>query len=205
MTLGAAILCTVLWDHEDGRDDGAMVRGDPCEPGVAWTGSRARGAVHGRRLPMRRAGALLVNRIGIAGALWGLAAIVMFPASPPHQALLIVCLFSVVLGGLNLTAVYKPSFYSFALAALVPLVVRVAVEGDQVHLFTALVLLVVLVFVLSFGRQVNGLLTHSLAIRYANVDLIDELTAQLAGCGIARARRGDGQPREKPVPCCGEP
>jgi signal transduction histidine kinase len=106
----------------------------------------------------------------IAGALWGLAAIVMFPVSPPHQALLIVCLFSVVLGGLNLTAVYKPSFYSFVLAVLVPLVARVAIEGDQFHLFTALVLLVVLVFVLSFGRQVNLLFDASLAIRYANVD-----------------------------------
>ena len=58
----------------------------------------------------------------------------MYPASPPHQALLIVCIFGVVLGGLNLTAVYRPSFYGFALPALVPLIVRVALEGDQVHL-----------------------------------------------------------------------
>ena len=111
----------------------------------------------------------------------------MFPASPPHQALLIVCLFSVVLGGLNLTAVYKPSFYAFVLAALVPLIARVAVEGGQVHVFTALVLFVVLVFVMSFGRQVNGLLTQSLAIRYENVDLIDELTAQSRAAESARA------------------
>ena len=129
----------------------------------------------------------------------------MFPASTPHQALLIVCLFSVVLGGLNLTAVYKPSFYGFVLAVLVPLIVRVAVEGDQVHLFTALVLLVVLVFVLSFGRQVNALLTHSLAIRYENVDLIGELTAQSRAAEIGARRRGDRQPREEPVPCRGEP
>ena len=57
----------------------------------------------------------------------------MYPPSPPHQALLIVCLFGVVLGGLNLTAVYRPSFYGFVLPALVPLIVRVALEGDQVH------------------------------------------------------------------------
>ena len=92
-----------------------------------------------------------------------------------------------VLGGLNLTAVYKPSFYGFALAVLVPLIVRVAVEGDQVHLFTALVLLVVLVFVMSFGRQVNQLLTNSLAIRYENVDLIGELTAHSRAAELARA------------------
>ena len=68
----------------------------------------------------------------------------MYPASPPHQALLIVCIFGVVLGGLNLTAVYRPSFYGFVLPALVPLIVRVALEGDQVHLYTALVMSVVL-------------------------------------------------------------
>ena len=101
--------------------------------------------------------------------------------------MLIVCLFSVILGGLNLTAVYKPSFYGFVLAALVPLLVRVAFEGDQVHLFTALVLGVVLAFVLAFGRQVNDVLTQSLAMRYENVDLIAELRAQSEAAELARA------------------
>ena len=85
---------------------------------------------------------------GIAGALWGLSAVTMFPASPAHQALLIVCLFGVVLGGLNLTAVWRPSFYAFVLPALVPLIARVAWEGDSVHLYTALVMAVVLGFAL---------------------------------------------------------
>ena len=111
----------------------------------------------------------------------------MFPASPSYQALFIVCQFGVILGGLNLTAVYKPSFYGFVLAALVPLIARVAVEGDQVHLFTAGVLGVVLVFVLAFGRQVNGVLTQSLAMRYENVDLIRELQAQTEAALAARA------------------
>ncbi|MBS0320546.1 MAG: hypothetical protein JSR18_08400, partial [Proteobacteria bacterium] len=59
----------------------------------------------------------------LSGALWGVASVMLFPASPPHQALLIVCLFGVVLGGLNLTAVYKASFYGFVLPALLPLIV----------------------------------------------------------------------------------
>ena len=57
----------------------------------------------------------------IAGALWGAAAVAMFPASAPYQALFIVCQFSVILGGLSLTAVYRPSFYGFVLAVLLPL------------------------------------------------------------------------------------
>src|SRR5207342_1394373 len=112
------------------------------------------------------------------GALWGAAAVAMFPASAAHQALSIVCLFGVVLGGLNLTAVYKPSFYGFVLPALVPLIVRVAFEGDEVHWYLALVMSVVLAFVLAFGHQLNDVLTRSIAMRYENLDLIEELRAK---------------------------
>src|SRR6185369_14771824 len=70
----------------------------------------------------------------LAGGLWGVAAVAMYPSSSAHEALLIVCMFGVVLGGLNLTTVYKPSFYGFALTALLPLIARVAIEADTVHL-----------------------------------------------------------------------
>ena len=122
-----------------------------------------------------------------SGALWGLAAVTMYPASEAHQALLIVCLFGVVLGGLNLTAVFRPSFYGFVLPALVPLIVRVALEGDPVHLYTAFVLSVVLGFVLVFGHRVNDVITHALAMRYENLDLIAELKGQTRAAIDARA------------------
>jgi signal transduction histidine kinase len=123
----------------------------------------------------------------LGGALWGLAAVVVFPASEPHQALLIVCLFGVALAGVNLTAVWRASFYGFVLAALVPLIARVAWEGDPVHLDTAAVMAVVLAFVLAFGHRVNDLLTQALAIRHENVDLIGELKAQTRVAVDARA------------------
>ena len=124
---------------------------------------------------------------GFAGALWGFAAVTMFPESAAYQALLIVCLFGVVLGGLNLTAVWRPSFYGFVLPALVPLILRVAWEGDSVHLYIALVLSVVLAFVLAFGHRVNDVLTQALAMRYENVDLIAELKGQTRAAIEARA------------------
>jgi signal transduction histidine kinase/CheY-like chemotaxis protein len=120
--------------------------------------------------------------------LWGAAGIGLFvPGDPGHQALLIVCLFGVILGGINLTAVYRPSLYGFVLPALVPLVVRVAMEGDQIHAFIAAVMTVVLTFILAFGHNLNNVLTQSLAIRYENVDLIAELKSQTAAADSARA------------------
>jgi hypothetical protein len=107
----------------------------------------------------------------IAGTLWGVAGVILFvPGDVGHQALLIVCLFGVVLGGIDLTAVYKPSFYGFVLPALAPLILRVALAGDQVHAFLAAVMLVVLAFMLRFGHNLNNLMMHSLAIRYENHD-----------------------------------
>jgi signal transduction histidine kinase/CheY-like chemotaxis protein len=122
-----------------------------------------------------------------AGALWGFASVAMFPTSPAAQALCIVCLFGVVMGGLNLTAVYKPSFYGFVLPALVPLIVRVGFEGGGVHLYTAAVMAVVLGFVLAFGHRLNDVLTDSLATRHRNTDLIAELKERTRAAVDARA------------------
>ncbi len=187
MLLGALILCGVLWQQEA---PGVMAMWMAAIlANQAWRGVLARAYRRAKPPPgdAARWGAYWAVGSTLAGALWGVAAVAMFPELPAYQALFIVCQFGVILGGLNLTAVYKPSFYGFVLAALVPLIARVAVEGDQVHLFTAGVLGVVLAFVLAFGREVNGVLTQSLAMRYENVDLIRELTAQKEAALAARA------------------
>jgi signal transduction histidine kinase/FixJ family two-component response regulator len=187
MVLGALILCGVLWDQELGWTMGVWFAAILCNQ--AWRGLLAR--AYRRAQPVVadawRWGAYWAVGSTIAGALWGAAAIAMFPASAPYQALFIVCQFSVILGGLSVTAVYRPSFYGFVLAVLVPLIVRVALEGDRAHLFTALVLGVVLCFVLTFGRQVNEVLTQSLAMRYENLDLITELKAQTEAALASRS------------------
>jgi signal transduction histidine kinase/CheY-like chemotaxis protein len=124
----------------------------------------------------------------VAGSLWGAAGVVWFvPGDPSHQALLIVCLFGVALGGINLTAVYKASFYGFVLPTLLPLIVRVTAEADQVHAFIAAVMLVVVAFFLRFGHRLNDSMTQSLAIRHENIDLIAELQAQKSAADRARA------------------
>ena len=186
MLLGALILCGVMWQQEAPWVMAAWMAAILANQ--AWRGVLVR-AYRRAAPPVRDAarwGAYWVVGSTLAGALWGFAAVAMFPTLPAYQALFIVCQFGVILGGLSRTAVYKPSFYGFVLAVLVPLIARVAIEGDQVHLFTAGVLGVVLVFVLAFGRQVNGVLTQSLMMRYENVDLIRELTAQTEAALAAR-------------------
>ena len=187
MSLGALLLCGAMWGQAppwlmalwvalivvNQVWRGALVRAwNRAQPGLAAA---------------PRWGKYWVIGSTLGGALWGIAAVTMYPESPPHQALLIVCLFGVVLGGLNLTAVYKPAFYGFVVPALVPLICREALVADQVHAFTALVMSVVLGFVLAFGHNLNNVLTRSLAIRYENIDLIDGLKSQSRAAHEARA------------------
>ncbi len=187
MILGALILCTVLWGHAS--PTAMLVWIAAILANQAWRGVLAH-AYRRARPPITGAatwGRRWALGSTIAGALWGVASVAMFPASAPQQGLVIVCLFGVIMGGLNLTAVYKTSFYGFVLPAIVPLIVRVAAQGDQVHVFTAIVMSVVLAFVLGFGHHLNVVLTHSLAIRYENLDLIGELKTQKEAAEAARS------------------
>lgn len=187
MGLGALILCAVMWTEIAATS--MIAWGALIAVNQLWRGALV------RAFERMRPGSAAAPRWGgywavgsaLAGALWGGAAVAMFPASPAYQSLLIVCLFGAALGGLNLTAVYKPSFYGFVLPALVPLIVRVALVGDQVHWFIAGVLSVVLAFVVGFGHRLNDVLTRSLVIRYENVDLIGELKDRTRSAVEARA------------------
>ena len=187
MVFGALLLCTVLWGHAPPEWMAAWFAAILANQ--AWRGVLTRAYRRARPAPSAapRWGRRWAIGSTVAGSLWGVAAVAMYPASPAHEALLIVCLFGVVMGGLNLTAVWSASFYGFVIPALVPLIVRVALEGDRPHLFTALVMGIVLGFVLAYGRELNGLLTASLAMRHENLDLIGELQAQTRAADSARA------------------
>jgi two-component system, sensor histidine kinase len=188
MSLGAILLTVFMWKVGSARMFMLWLCAIACNQ--AWrfalvAGYRKAAPDADRRLYW---GLLWAMGSTIAGALWGVAGVMLFaPGDPNHQALLIVCLFGVILGGINLTSMYKPSFYGFVLPALVPLAIRVALEGDQVHAFLAVVMSVVLVFILGFGHNLNDLMTQSIAARYENVDLIAKLQAQKIDADRARA------------------
>ncbi|MEO8536494.1 MAG: HAMP domain-containing sensor histidine kinase, partial [Betaproteobacteria bacterium] len=191
MGLGAIILCGAMWNEVP-----VSAMAPWCALIVlnqAWRTAllRAFQRVQPGADAAPRWGTYWAAGSALAGSLWGAAGVAMFPASQAYQALLIVCLFGAAFGGLNLTAVYRPSFYGFVVPALVPLMVRVAIVGDEVHLLIAGVMSVVLTFVIAFGDQLNGVLTRSLVIRYENVDLIDELKDRTRSALDARAAAED--------------
>ena len=199
MTLGGLILCAVMWNVAPHDELALWFVAILINQG--WRYELARRYRAAAPEPTKRESWGRAWAIGssIAGALWGAAGVLWFAHGDiGHQALLIVCLFGVVMGGINLTSAYRPTLYGFVLPTLAPLILRVALDGDQLHAFIATVLLVVLAFILRFGHNLNNLMTQSLAIRYENIDLIDELQAQTAAADRARgmaeaANRGKTQ------------
>ncbi|HEX9277147.1 MAG TPA: ATP-binding protein [Casimicrobiaceae bacterium] len=188
MVLGGLILCAVMWNVAP-HDELALWLA-AILVNQAWRYELVRRYRAAAPVPAERErwGRWWAAGSTIAGALWGAAGILWFAHGDiGHQALLIVCLFGVIMGGINLTSLYKPTLYGFVLPTLAPLILRVALEGDQLHAFIATVLLVVLAFILRFGHNLNNLMTQSLAIRYENIDLIDLLQAQTAAADRARS------------------
>jgi signal transduction histidine kinase/CheY-like chemotaxis protein len=188
MVLGGLILGVVLWNVAPHRELALWLAAILLNQAWRFELARRYRAAAPAPSERKRWGWAWAAGSTIAGALWGAAGVLWFaPGDIGLQALLIVCLFGVIMGGINLTSVYKPTLYGFVLPTLLPLIVRVALEGDQLHLFIATVLLVVLAFILRFGHNLNDLMTQSLAIRYENIDLIGELQAQTAAADRARA------------------
>src|SRR5437867_1313631 len=95
MLLGAAILCTVLWGQAAPVLMAAWLAAIFLNQ--AWRGALARAfrRAHPSVAEAPRWGRYWSFGSALAGALWGIAAVVMYPASAAHEALLIVCLFGV--------------------------------------------------------------------------------------------------------------
>jgi len=199
MTLGGLILCIVMWNVAPRGELAVWLAAILINQAWRYALVRRYRAARGNERNPARWGLAWTLGSAIAGSFWGTAGVLWFASGDiGHQAVLIVCLFGVIMGGINLTSVHKPTLYAFSLLALTPLIVRVAWEGDALHAFIAAVLAVVLGFILRFGHGLNDLMTHSLEMRYENLDLVAELKAQTAAADLARtsaeaANRGKTQ------------
>jgi signal transduction histidine kinase len=136
---------------------------------------------------MPRWGAYWTVGAGISGLIWGTAGVILFvPHSLEHQAILLTGLYAILFGGAMLIANHKPSFYAFTIPVLPPIVVRLLAEAGTAQLFFAVISVLVMAIMLTFGRKLNRVLTESVARRFENIDLIDELKEQTRIADAAR-------------------
>jgi len=136
---------------------------------------------------MRRWGMIWTVGATLSGLIWGAAGLILFvPHSPAHQAILLTALYAILFAGAFLIANHRPSFYSFIIPVLPPIMVRLLAEGGTTQMVFVLISVLVLAIMLAFGRKLNHVLTESVARRFENIDLIEELREQTRIADAAR-------------------
>ncbi|MFA6013795.1 MAG: hybrid sensor histidine kinase/response regulator [Gallionellaceae bacterium] len=112
------------------------------------------------------------------GALWGVAAVLFFPPDLAFQALFLCVILGLTSGAVTLNPVYPPALYLFLLPILLPTLVRVAYEGDSVHLLVAAMLALYIMVLINSGRQLGRNFFASLRQRFENDSLVAQLTKE---------------------------
>jgi signal transduction histidine kinase/CheY-like chemotaxis protein len=127
------------------------------------------------------------------GLCWGAAVLVFYaPESPAHQVFLAFVLGGMTAGAASSNCSFMPAFVGFTLPTLVPMVIRLAAEGDRVHGAMAFMLILFGVAVGGIARTGGRTLEKALRLRFRNEALVEDLTtaqARLEGANAGLERR----------------
>ena len=124
---------------------------------------------------------------GINGSVWGLGGIALYaPHSPASQFLLLITQFGMGAGAAYASA---PSFAA-VMAYLIPSVLLTSVpfflEGDSVHVTLGTMLFVFVAAATHFTYSISRTIARAIALRFQNIDLIEELRNQTLAAESAR-------------------
>jgi signal transduction histidine kinase len=113
-----------------------------------------------------------------SGAVWGSAALFLFPAgNVPHQVFVAFLLGGMVAGSVATLAPIMPAFVAFALPAMAPAGVRFALEHEIIHYAMGWLIVVFLAAMGLIARRSHRGMSDALALRFQNTALIGELLA----------------------------
>jgi signal transduction histidine kinase/ActR/RegA family two-component response regulator len=124
---------------------------------------------------------------GTNGLTWGMGGIVLYaPHSPSSQFLLLITQFGMGAGAAYASA---PAFAA-VLAYLLPSVLLSSVpfflEGDSVHVTLGAMLFVFVAAATHFTYGISHTIARAIALRFENIDLIQELREQTLAAELAR-------------------
>ncbi len=123
----------------------------------------------------------------LSGALLGAISFVFFVSGHElYQTLLAITVFGAVTAAVPMIGSHMPCFYTFLLAALTPLILRNAMEGDAAHIAMSLIMVIMAIAYLSFCHDYNRMLIESLRNRFENEMLAERLAAQNVDLDAAR-------------------
>ena len=116
---------------------------------------------------------------GVTGALWGAAGVALLPSGElEYQLFVLFVLVGMGAGAvLSLTA-HMPAFYAFFPVSMLPVSLTLFRQADAIHIALGAMTVTYVVALLFIGRTYNRTLRDSLGLQFANMDLVDQLSAQ---------------------------
>jgi len=113
-----------------------------------------------------------------AGLAWGAAGIFLFPHNSfVHQLFLAFVLGGMITGAVAMLSWVKGAFLAFLLPAALPITVRFFTQGSDVFVAMGLMCLIFSGALWTIARHHQASVAESLALRFANLDLIHHLSA----------------------------
>jgi signal transduction histidine kinase/CheY-like chemotaxis protein len=116
---------------------------------------------------------------GLQGLAWGVAGFVLMPSEPlGYQLFVLSVLVGMAAGAIASLAAYTPALYAFLPTAVLPASFEFFRIGDSIHIALGLMTFVYIAALMYFGRMINKGLVESLSLRFANLDLVNQLSLQ---------------------------
>lgn len=129
---------------------------------------------------LRRWHLLLVVGLAVAGALWGSTAIFLFPfESVAHQVFIAFVLAGMVAGAVGVFSPLLTVFLVFSIPALLPIIIRFLLVGDDLHLAMAAMTTLFAGLTFTTAQRVNRSTTELIALKETFADRLTERTAEL--------------------------
>ncbi|HEX7044821.1 MAG TPA: hybrid sensor histidine kinase/response regulator [Burkholderiales bacterium] len=114
-----------------------------------------------------------------SGALWGAAGAFLFPPdSLEYQLFILFILMGMGAGAVSSLTTYMPAFYAFLPVSLIPIGVRLLFEAEPIHTALGVMTFAYLGGLSFFASTINRTIGESLRLRFQNLDLVRELSAQ---------------------------
>jgi signal transduction histidine kinase len=130
---------------------------------------------------LKRYQTFLILGSASAGIIWGVGGLIMFlPDQLEYQLLILLSLLGMASGSAFSLSIYLPAYFAFVPLMLTPITAQLLLTGGNIHIALASVTVIFLIAQTSFNMKINKGLTSAMALRYENLDLIEQLRAQKA-------------------------
>ncbi len=113
----------------------------------------------------------------VAGIVWGAGGLFLFPsASIAHQVFLAFFLGGMVAGGVAVLSSVLRAFLCFGIPILLPITLRLLLEGNEISLGMGLLLLCFFAVLVVTARHLYASIIESLSLRLTNLALVERLS-----------------------------